>query len=81
MLDNMTESPYAKVEAGTADVSYCDRIQEIIITTSEGRKERIERGIAYSLCVESVRTGLLLKDLIKSRIEPETVDIAIKRWY
>ncbi len=77
----MIEPSYAKVEAGAADISYCDRIQEIVITTSEGRKEKIERGIAYGLCIESIRTGVLLKDLIKRRIEPETVDIAIKRWY
>ena len=47
----------------------------------EGRKERIERGIAYGLCVEAIRTGVLLKDLVKNRIEPETVDIEITRWY
>lgn len=77
----MNSNSYANVEAGSADVSYCDRIQEIIITTSEGRKERIERGIAYGLCVEAIRSGVLLKDLVKNRIEPETVGIEIKRWY
>ena len=77
----MNNNSYANVEAGSADVSYCDRIQEIIITTAEGRKERIERGIAYGLCVEAIRSGVLLKDLIKNRIEPEIVDIKIKRWY
>jgi hypothetical protein len=77
----MNDNSYAKVEAGSADVSYCDRIQEIIVTTAEGRKERIERGIAYGLCVEAIRSGVLLKDLVKERIEPEAVDIEIRRWY
>lgn len=77
----MNDNSYANVEAGSADVSYCDRIQEIVIITSEGRREKIERGIAYGLCVEAIRSGVLLKELIKNRIEPETVDIEIKRWY
>ncbi len=77
----MDEVSYAKVEAGSGDISFCDRIQEIIIKTKDGRTEVIERGTAYSLCVEATRTGVKLKEIIQQRIEPDLVSIKLKRWY
>lgn len=74
------ESRSAIVE-GNSDIAYCDRIQEIIIITAEGRQEHLDRGISYGFCVEAVRNGISLKELLKERVEPSLQDIKVKRWY
>ena len=38
-------------------------------------------GISYGFCVEAVRTGISLKELLKERVEPNLHDIKVKRWY
>ncbi len=77
----MVEEGQSAILAGNSDIAYCDRIQEIIIITADGRQEHLDRGISYGFCVEAVRTGVSLKQLLKERVEPSLQDIKIKRWY
>ena len=77
----MVGNDQSTILAGNSDIAYCDRIQEIIIITADGRQEHLDRGISYGFCVEAVRTGISLKQLLKERVEPNLHDIKVKRWY
>ncbi len=77
----MVEEEQSPILAGNSDIAFCDRIQEIIIITTDGRHEHLDRGISYGFCVEAVRTGVSLKELLKERVEPSLQDIKVKRWY
>ena len=77
----MPERDYAKVEAGSMGIAYCDRIQEIVVVRKGGLFDHIDRGTSYSLCVEAVRAGKKIIDLIRERIDPDVESIKIKKWY
>lgn len=77
----MHAQEYAKVEAGSDGIAFCDRIQEIVVFKKGGAEDHIDRGTSYGLCVEAVRSGKKILDLVRERIDPDAEGIKIKRWY
>lgn len=58
----------------------CEKIEYIYITEPGGRIDRLDHGIAYGFCVESIRAGKSIKELIRERVSPKLEDIRIKYW-
>lgn len=72
---------YARVETGSHGIAYCDCIQAIIVIRKDGVEERIDQGISYGLCIEAVRSGKKIIDLVRERINPNAQGVRIKKWY
>jgi len=58
----------------------CQRVEYIYVTDQNGREERLEHGISYSLCLEAERRGVSLKDLLSQRINPNLKSYKVRYW-